>query len=328
MSDLEQYDDDGSAFGDFLSHLRPYPVPPGFRFALLYAAGGSILLLLAGLAASALPTSQDLAGHLAIGAAPVGSVLELFRAPSSALVFLGVAGLIVTAVIGMRHRVEGAGVLAALTMFGVVAGVWAAVGWLIVGIAFLATLVLWLFVIALILGAGAVAFRAQWAMAIGMVAVALFLASWLQNATNDTTTTPGAARTPEESQSVAAPPPAEEQPEPRHLPPEKPALTQQRIALEARMTSEYDAWHEVPYDPPCDQATRGQELASFRDMIAQMKQRLREAARYDEPGAFRQVAGDLERVDREWARALTDPHGVYERFGRCPSAVGVMAFRW
>jgi hypothetical protein len=328
MSNLEQYDNAGSAFGDFLSHLRPYPVPPGFRFALLYAAGGSILLLLAGLAASALPTSQDLAGHLAIGAAPVGSVLELFRAPSSALVFFGVAGLMVTAVIGVRRRVEGAGVLAALTMFGVVAGVWAAVGWLIVGIAFLTTLVLWLFVIALILGAGTVAFRAQWAMAIGMVAAALFLASWLQNATNDTTTTAGATRAPEGSQSVAAPPPAEEQPGPRHLPPEKPALTQQRIALEARMTSEYDAWHEVPYDPPCDQATRGQELASFRDMIAQMKQRLREAARYDEPGAFRQVAGDLERVDREWARALTDPHGVYERFGRCPSAVGVMAFRW
>lgn len=325
MSDLEEYDD-GSSFGDFLSHLRPYPVPPGFRFALLYAAGGSILLLLAGLAASALPMSQDLAGHLAIGAAPVGSVLELFRAPSSALVFFGVAGLMVTAAIGIRPRVEGAGVLAALTTFGVVAGVWAAVGWLIVLIAYLTTLVLWLFVVALILGAGAVASRAEWGMAIVMVVVALLLASWLENATSDPTTTIGAARPPERGQSVIAPPSEEEQP--RHLPPAKSAMTQQRIAVESFMTSEFDAWHELPYVPPCDQTTRSAELVSFRDILTLMRQRLREAARYDEPEAFRQVSEDLERVDSERARAFTDPQGVYEQFGRCPSAVGVMVFRW
>lgn len=94
------------------------------------------------------------------------------------------------------------------------------------------------------------------------------------------------------------------------------------------MNSEYEAWHVVPYASPCDQTVRGAELASLRDVMAQMRQRLWEAARNREPGAFRHVAADLERADRERTRTLIDPHGVYEQLGRCPSAVGVMAFRW
>lgn len=222
MSNLpaEQHDEDGSAFGDFLSRLQPYPTPPGFRFALLYAAGGSAALLIAGLAASALPTGQDLSGHLAIGAEQVGLLLEVFRAPAAAFAFFGLAGLTVTAVIGLRRRAdEGAGgVLAALTMFGMVAGIWAALGWLTIFIAYLTTAVLYAFLIALILRAGFVALRGEYPMAIGMVVVAVLLSSWLQNATgNDPTPTAGAARSPDAGQSVIAPPVAE--PTEPHKPP-------------------------------------------------------------------------------------------------------------
>ncbi|HXF31574.1 MAG TPA: hypothetical protein VN522_08630 [Solirubrobacterales bacterium] len=330
MSNLPAEHDDESAFGDFLSRLRPYPVPPGFRVALLYAAGGSILLLLAGLAASALPTGRELSGHVAIGAEQVGLLLEVFSAPAAVFAFFGLAGLTVTAVIGLRRRVdEGAGgVLTALTVFGIVAGIWAALGWVIVAIAFLTTIVLYGFVVALILGAGFAAMRAEWGMAIGMVVVAVLLSSWLQNATgNDPpqTADPSPSSPPATEQSVIAPPVVE--PTEQHKPP-PPGLVRQRIALEARMTSEYEAWHEVPYVSPCDHTVRTAELASLRDVMAQMRQRLWEAARNREPGAFRQVAADLERADRERTRTIIDPHGAYEQFSRCPSAVGVMAFRW
>jgi len=331
MSNLpvEPHDDD-SAFGGFLSRLRPYPPPPGFRVALLYAAGGSILLLLAGLAASALPSSGDLTRQLAVGAAQVGVVLELFRAPSAVFAFFGLAGLTVTAVIGLRRRVDdgAGGVLTALTMTGIGAAIWAALGWLIVLIGFLATLALWLLVVALICGAAMVAFRAEWGMAIVLLVCAVLLSSWLQNATGDDPrpTADAARSSPAPEQSVIAPPVAE--PAEPHKPP-PPGLVRQRIALEARMASVYEAWQEVPYvGPSCDQTVRTAELVSLRDVMAQMRQRIWEAARNREPAAFRQVAADLDRVDRGWARSVTDPRSAYERVGRCPSAVGVMAFRW
>jgi hypothetical protein len=332
MSDLpaEQHDDDGSAFGDFLSRLQPYPTPPGFRFALLYAAGGSVFLLVAGLAASALPRGHDLSG-LAIGAEQVGLLLEVFGAPAAAFAFFGLAGLAVTAVVGLRRRVdEGAGgVLAALTMCGMVAGIWAALGWLIFFIAYLTTAALYAFAIALILRAGFVALRGEYSMAIGLVVIAVLLSSWLQNATGDNPTpTADVARPspPATEQSVIAPPVVE--PTEPHRPP-PPGLVRQRIALEARMVGEYEAWHEVPYvGASCDHTVRTAELASLRDVMAQMRQRLWEAARNREPGAFRQVAADLERADRERTRTIIDPHGAYEQSSRCPSAVGVMAFRW
>jgi hypothetical protein len=329
MSDLPaEHEEDGSAFGDFLSRLQPYPPPPGFRFALLYAAGGSVFLVIAGLAASALPRGHDLSG-LAIGAKQVGLLLEVFGAPAAAFAFFGLAGLAGTAVIGLRRRVdEGAGgVLAALTMCGMVAGIWAALGWLIFFIAYLTTAVLYAFAIAMILRAGFVALRGEYPMAIGLVVVAVLLSSWLQNATgNDPTQTAGVTRSsPATEQDVIAPPVVE--PAEPHKPP-PPGLVRQRIALEARMNSEYEAWHEVPYVTPCDHTVRTAELASLRDVMAQMRQRLWEAARNREPGAFRQVAADLERADRERTRTIIDPHGAYEQSSRCPSAVGVMAFRW
>src|SRR4051794_10124645 len=96
----------GAAFPDFIFPLQPYPPPPGFQLALLYAAGGAGALLVAGIWVAALPTDLEGDGFHAIGASQVEPVLGFFAAPSSAFIFLGFLGLGVTALVGLRRRMS------------------------------------------------------------------------------------------------------------------------------------------------------------------------------------------------------------------------------
>jgi hypothetical protein len=344
----------GSAFADFISRLRPYPPPPGFQMALLYAAGGALALLVAGIFAAALPTDLEGNGFHAIGASEIEPILRFFAAPAGVFIFLGFLGLGMTALVGMRRRIgEMAGaILALLTMIGMAAFLWMAAGWAVWGLVTGANALLWLLVLSAIPIAGVLVLRGEFVGAIVTLVIAFVFASVLSQAASDPEPSPQQAGV---SQEAPAPSPieAEEAPPPEASPAEPPpvspavgrqqeeeaerqrqreqkqaALTQRRIALEARMTAEYAGWREVPYFPPCDRVTRRAELEDLRGEFAGMKQYLREAARNGGTGVFRRVARDLESVTRERERALADPAGFFNRYGTCPSGAGAMAFLW
>jgi hypothetical protein len=330
----------GSAFADFISRLQPYPPPPGFQLTLLYAAGGAVALLVAGIFVAALPTDLEGDGFHAIGASEFELILGFFAAPSSAFIVLGFIGLGVTALVGMRRRMSettGA-ILAALTMIGVVALLWSGVGWAVWGVVSLANLFLWLLVLSAIPLAGFLLLRGALFGAVATLVIAMAFASVLQQAASDPVPSSQAGV----SQEAPAPPgtespsvsPAverrEEEAERRQqqYQRKRQALVQRRIALEARMDAEFAGWREVPYVPPCGQQERRAELDSLREIFARMKRALRSAARHVEAGVFRNAGDDLERMGRAREQALANPAASYEEFGGCPGGAGALRFIW
>jgi len=332
----------GSAFADFISRLQPYPPPPGFQLALLYAAGGAVALLVAGIFGAALPTDLEGNGFHAIGASQVEPILGFFAAPSPAFVYLGFLALGVTAFVGMRRRMSettGA-ILAALTMIGMAAFLWTAAGWAVWGLVTGANALLWLLVLSAIPIAVVLLLRGELFGAGVTLVIALVFATALQQAASDPATSSDSYAGP--SQEAAAPPvtgpppvsPAVEQREEeaerrqQQRQRKRQALVQQRIALEARMDAEFAGWREVPYVPPCGQQERRAELNSLRDIFARMKEALRYAARHVEAGVFRQAGSDLERMSRYRERAMANPAASYEESGFCPGGAGALRFIW
>jgi hypothetical protein len=355
MSSLPEHGHGGggsSAFADFLSRLRPYPPPPGFRAALLYAARGSVFLLIAAGLTHVLQTDLEGDGFHTLGAAQFGLLLEVFQAPSTIFLVLGLAGLVAVALVGTRGRISEAtgGILTILTMLGVAALLWAAFGWLLWVLFGVVSLLIRLMPLGFM---GIALFRLMHgdiAMAVVLAIVALATAVWLEELASDPASS-GSSQSAGPIQREAPPLPVEEAelPPPEHDPPAEPppvspaveqrreqaerrqqkreALTQRRIALEARIEAESAAWSHVPYVSPCNLENRRGELESLRQQFARMKRELRSAEQYGETGVFRKAAGDLERVRREREHALADPASIYERFGRCPGA-GAMAYGW
>jgi hypothetical protein len=318
----------GSAFADFLSRVQPYPPPPGFWIAVLYAVGGAFGLLIAGVFAEALPTGQDLRGNVAIGADEVGAVLEWFRAPGSAFTLGGLLALGSAAAIASRRRLGTAagGVLAVLPMIGVMAAAWTGIGWLLVLAAYFITLLLWLIVFGLMGLAGFRLLIGDLGGAFVLLIIAFVGVSWLERPTSD----PPATENVPQAQAGGSPssPPAEpEDSAPAPATPD-PALTRQRIALEARITSEVAAWREVRYVPPCTQEDRRFELGTLKEQFQAMKRQLRIAEREGRQGWFDRAVHNLEQVDRERRRSLADPTWSYEQYERCPSGVGAMGYLW
>jgi len=330
-----------AAFADFISRLRSYPPPPGFQLALLYAAGGAIALLVAGIWAAALPTDLEGDGFHAIGASQVEPILRFFAAPSPAFVYLGFLALGVTAFIGMRRRMsEAAGaILAASTRIGMAAFLWTAAGWAVWGVISAANLVLWLLVLSAIPIAAVLFFRGEIAGAVVTLVIAMVFASILQQAASDPVPPSQQAGM---SREAAAPPvsespsayPATEQREEeverrrRQREKKRTALVQQRIALEARMDAELAGWREVPYVSPCGQQERRAELKSLHEIFARMKQTLRFAARHVEANVLRHAGSDLERMARYRERTLANPAGSYEESGGCPGGAWALRFIW
>jgi len=332
-------DGDESGFADFISRLRPYPSPPGFQMALLYAVAGAVGLLAAGIGLAILPTDLEGDGFHAIGASEVEPLLEFLATPSSAFIFLGLMSLVATGIVGMGRRVSDVtgGVLAAITIVGVAAFLWTTVGWLVWGVLFAANLLLWLLVLASIPVAAVLFFRGEAAAAVVTLGVAFVLASVLSQAASGPVPSGGPAA----NQEAATLPPAKGAESPpvsaeteqqrrteRRQRLRRAGLTQERIALKARMEAEYAAWRHVPFVPPCDGAVRRGEVRDLRGRFADMNLRLWAAVRYVEPGIFRQAAADLERVARERERTLADPTRLYEQEGRCPSGAAAMANSW
>lgn len=331
----------GAAFADFISRLRPYPPPPGFQLALLYAAGGALALLVAGVFAAALPTDLQGDGFHAVGASQVEPILGFFAAPSSAFFVLGFIGLGVTALVGMRRRMSettGA-ILAALTMIGVVALLWSGVGWAVWGVVSVANLILWLLILSAIPIAGFLLLRGELVGAGVTLVIAMVFASVLQQAASDpvplTQQAGGSQEAPAPPATEPAPvSPAVERQEveaerrQRQRQKKRTALVQRRIALEARMDAEFAGWRQVPYVPPCGQQERRAELDSLRDIFARMKRTLRYAARHVEADVFRHAGTDLERMSRYRERALANPAASYEESGFCPGGAGALRFIW
>jgi hypothetical protein len=335
----------GSAFADFLSRVQPYPPPPGFWIAVLYAVGGAFGLLIAGVFAEALPTGQDLRGNVAIGADEVGAVLEWFRAPGSAFTLGGLLALGSAAAIASRRRLGTAagGVLAVLPMIGVMAAAWTGIGWLLVLAAYFITLLLWLIVFGLMGLAGFRLLIGDLGGAFVLLVIAFVGVSWLERPTSDSaTSSPPTQAVGSPSTGTAAPPGSEspsvspevEQQEEEAARRQRQhhrkvqALVQRRIALEARMDSEFAGWEEVPYVPPCGQQERRAELHSLRDIFARMKRTLRYAARHVEADVFRHAGTDLKRMARYRERALANPAASYEESGFCPGGAGATRFIW
>lgn len=318
----------GSAFADFLSRVRPYPPPPGFWIAVLRALGGVLGLIIAGILAAALPTTEALREHVAIGAGEVGQVLEVFRAAAPAFFVAAVAGGAAVAVIASRRRLGDAagGLLAALPMMAMVAVAWSVIGWLIVVAAMLLTLVLLLLLFALMVAAGLRLLVGDFGGGLLLLLVVLAGASWLSTLDSD----PRLAENPPQAQAGGSPsaPPAEpERSAPAPATPD-PALTRQRIALEARITSEVAAWHEVRYVPPCTREDRRFELGTLKEQFRAMKRQLRIAEREGRRGWFDRAVHNVEQVEKERQRALADPTWSYEQYERCPSGVGAMGYLW
>jgi hypothetical protein len=327
MRNLPSDGEDGSAFADFLSRVKSYPPPPGFWTALLYAAGGAVALLIAGLLASALPTTQGLRGDIAVGASEVGSVLELFRAPGTMFYFAALLGFAAVVAIAARRRLgpTAAGVLTALPMLGLVALTWVAVGWVLVVLAFLITILLWLFIFALMAMAGFRMLLGDLGGGFVILVIAFAFATVLETATSEPSATGSPGRTqPAGSSSSSATSPEAEPDAPPY-----PALTQRRIDLEARITAESAGWKKVPFVPPyCGDPERRMELDSLRRQFAAMKRQLRFAEQYNKRGVFRTATRDLNRVSQERHHAMANPQAVYERYERCPSGVGAMTYLW
>ena len=318
----------GSAFADFLLRVRPYPPPPGFWIAVLYAVGGAFGLLIAGVFAAALPTSETLRGDVAIGAEEVGAVLEWFRAPASAFVLAGLLGFGSAVAIASRRRLDNAagGVLATLPMLGVVAAAWTGIGWLLVLVAYFITLVAWLIVFGLIGLAGFRLLIGDLGGAFVLLIIAFVVVSSLERATSDPPATGNVAQA--QAGGSPSPPPAEsEDSAPAPAAPD-PALTRQRIALEARITSEYAAWKEVPFVGLCGREDRQLELGLLHEQFAAMKQQLRYAEREGQRGWFDRAVHNLEQVTEERERAMADPRWSYQQYERCPSGVGAMPYFW
>ena len=340
----------GSPFDDFLPRLRPYPAPPGFRVALLYAVAGSALTLLAAGAAALLPSGESVEGDgfHAVGATSLASVLEAFDALALPFAVLGAAGLVATAIVAAidRPTALAGGVLIAPPVIGVVSALCVGIGWLLLFIVTAANLLLWLAAVALI-GVGLVLLaRGQLLVAVVVGALGFAAISALEDAASGPVTGSHTGEPPDApGRSVdPAPSPAEPRQERwqvkrkrraqrraerrRRLARKRRALGRRRTALKQRMDAEYAAWQQVPYAVPCDESDRRVELESLRDQFSEMKAALRIAQRNGGSGEFRQARKELDRVAHERERALADPYGFHDRFGRCPSGPGAMAFLW
>jgi hypothetical protein len=332
MSDLPtEAQGGGSAFADFLSRVRPYPPPPGFWTAVLYALGGALGLLIAGILAAALPTTEALREHVALGADEVGSVLEVFRAAAPAFFVAAAMGGGAVAVIASRRRLGNAagGILATLPMMALVALAWGVIGWVLVFAAMLLTLVLMLLLFALVAVAGIRLLLGDFGGGLLLMIVVLAGASWLSTLDGD----PSLAENPPQAQAGGSSPPTgaasegEERSKPRR-PLRHPALTQRRIALEARINAEYAGWKEVPFVGPCGREDRQLELGLLHEQFAAMKRQLRYAEREGQRGWFDRAVHNLEQVTEERERALADPGWSYQQYERCPSGVGAMPYFW
>jgi hypothetical protein len=337
----------GSGFDGFLSRLRPYPSPPDFRIALSYAAAGSALTLLAAGATALLPSGASVEGDgfYAIGATSLASVLDMFGVMALPLAVLGVAGLVATAIVAVvdRPTPRAGNVLVAPTVFGVAAALFAGIGWLVFVAATLLNLLSWIAAILAIIAAFVLLVRGQLVIAavVGVLGLAVFSA--LENAASGPVA--GGAGEPSVGRSVEPTPPAAEPRQERwqikrerreqrlaerrrRLARKRRMLGRRRAALERRMDAEYAAWQQVPYVAPCDESDRRVELESLREEFAEMAGALRTAQRNGGHGQFHQVRKELDRMGRERGRALADPYGFYDRYGRCPSGPAAMAFLW
>jgi|GEM_PF-2950043 len=325
-----------SAFADFLASLRPYPPPPGFGSSLLFAAGGSLLMFIAAVALGLLPSSVEGDGFHAVFASQLGSLLEVFRVLRGPFIVGGLVGLAATGIVGLRRRLGPLTelVLIALPAIGLATLLWAVAGWLVFIAVSGINLALWTLTVGLAAAAIVSLLRGEVAVAVVAAVATMALASWLQSASDSAPESgvpaPGISRAVEPQQPQAAPAPPRASPhtadrQRRDAP--RRALAPRRLELEGRMDAEYARWREVPFAPPCGQM-RGTELGSLQEELGEMARALRSAEQAGRTGTFRKAAGDLDRVTAERRRALADPTGFYERFGRCPSGPGAMALLW
>lgn len=336
----------GSAFEDFLSRLRPYPPPPDFRIALWYAAAGSVLALIAAVAAALLPSGNDLQGDgfHAVGVDNTASVLNLVGALALPIGILGIGMLCGIVFLAVRNRSSSliAGLLILPPLLGIASAIAVGVGWLLLLALTVLNALLWLSAIALGLVGAGIALRGEVITGLVLCVLAIALGSALENAASPSTKGSHAAspveRTGQPPNGPANRLPAEVQRRERerneaerrerHLAKMRRLLGRVRTHLERRMNAEYRTWLKVPYAGPCDESDRRAQLARLRDRFEAMRRWLRKAQRNGANGRFLRVKKELRRVAEERGRALVAPARFHDLYGHCPSPGGTLRWEW
>lgn len=330
----ESGDEDGSSFADFISRLRPYPRPTGLRQALLLAVAGSLLAFLAALLVGSLPQSENDGFH-AVLVAQLETTLEVFRVLVTPFTILGVAGMGITAAVGLGRRISPAagGALAAVTLIGALACGLALVGWLVYFAFSVASLALWGLVIGLVVAAGVRLLLVDFGGALFLALGAMFLGGVLTQAATDSGPTVTHNRNRHHAQLTR--PSSKPQTVPaatrRHLASPRPAALPdypRRIALEERIAVEYRDWLHNAYLAPCEEDQWRADVRDLHREFVGMEQALRTINPTGRGAIARKASSDLRRVARERHRTGEALFDFYEIYGRCPSPVGVMRYRW